>query len=40
MEEDKGEGLVGAEHAEGGQVAKGAEEEMADGGQEPKGAFE
>ena len=40
MEEDKGEGLVGAEHAEGGQVANGAEEEMAEGGQEPKGAFE
>ena len=40
MEEDKGEGLMGAGHAERGQVAKGAEEEMAEGGQEPKGAFE
>ena len=35
MEEDKGEGLVGAEHAEGGQAAKEAE-----GGHEPEGAFE
>jgi hypothetical protein len=40
MEEDKGEGLVGAEHAEGGQAAKEAEEEMAEGGHEPEGAFE
>ena len=33
MEEDKGEGLVGAEHAEGGQAA---EEKMAEGGLEPE----